>query len=379
MRLNPSVALLIILFALACSVLASGVHPLGIPVSYKGMLVGCAEQPTELADDLITRFGDQVVYFFGLRGCPECIEMEGYLRNLLPSGLAYVDVVEHSDLFTKLLNYLSKYVEEEYLREVPIVLVRNSTSVVAISIGLYRNDSYWTSALLGVGLEVCEVRVTKPMGQDPLKLVVGALMLGTASAFSPCVIYLYSTLLLSYAAYGARKSLLKLLSFVVGLGLGYFLVIIGLYNLLWLLRPFTWMFFLAFGFYMVLHSRGVLGCLVGGRACREMSYPIGTRVFTLLSSFFPFLLGILASISATPCSAGYFVLLQSAFMVDAGPLVNIIILTYLIAYVLPYVLISILSSRFLGLVDRFMSKVSVVELLGGIVLISMGIYLVLSS
>ncbi|MEM0285365.1 MAG: cytochrome c biogenesis protein CcdA [Sulfolobales archaeon] len=379
MRISPLLASSTILFALACSVLASGAHSLGIPISYRGMLIGCAEQPTELAGDLIARFGDQVVYFFGLRGCPECIEMEKYLGSLLPSGLAYVDVLENSDLFTKLLSYLSKYVEEEYLREVPIVLVRKGTSVVAISIGLYRNDSYWMSALLGVGLGTCEVRVIKPTGQDPLKLVVGALLLGAASALSPCVIYLYSTLLFLYAAYGARKSLLKLLSFVVGLGIGYFLVIIGLYSLLWLLRPFTWVFFLAFGLYMVLHSRGVLGCLIGGRACRDISYPMGNKVFTVLGSFFPVLLGVVASISATPCSAGYFVLLQSAFAADAGPLVNIVILTYLMAYVLPYVLISILSSRFLGLVDRFMSKVSVVEFLGGVVLISMGLYLVLSS
>ncbi|MEM2414024.1 MAG: hypothetical protein QW109_05345, partial [Sulfolobales archaeon] len=100
MRLSPLLASSTILFALACSVLASGAHSLGIPISYRGMLIGCAEQPTELAGDLIARFGDQVVYFFGLRGCPECIEMEKYLGSLLPSGLAYVDVLENSDLFT---------------------------------------------------------------------------------------------------------------------------------------------------------------------------------------------------------------------------------------------------------------------------------------
>lgn len=366
---------------LALSPLAIGARTYGVPVLYRGSVVGCADEPGDLVADLLARFGERPVYFFGIAGCPECAEMERYLRALLPNGsLAYVDVLEHGDVFTRLVRSLSEYVEDEYLKEVPVVLVRGGASVTAISIGVYRNDSFWENVLYGLSPERCPVRPIRPAGHYSPGLLASAFALGVASAFSPCVLYLYAILLLSYATRGGEGSLRRLLTFVLGLGSGYVLVIAGLYSLMRLLRPFAWAFFLAFGVYMILHSRGVLGCPVGGRSCRDVgtAAPAG-RLAAALGGFFPFLVGVAASASATPCSAGYFVLLQAAAGVDLAPLAALVILLYLVGYTAPYLLFSILSDRFLKVVDRFLSKVAVIEFVGGTILVSVGIYLAIGA
>lgn len=352
----------------------------GTPVFFRGSVVGCAEQPVDLIAELRKRFDTRLIYFFGISGCLECAEMDSYLRSFTSSeNFAYIDITEYGDLFKKLIDYLSQFVEDQYLSEVPIVVVYRDASVTAISIGVFRDDSYWESTLFGARQEVCEVTPIKPQPRSVAGTVAGAVALGLASAFSPCVMYLYVTLLLSYTASALRRPLIKLLSFVLGLGLGYLLILVGLSSLLRFLRPFTWIFFIGFGLYMVLHSRGVLGCLIGGRACRDLGHPLGSGLASILGSFFPLLLGVAASFSATPCSAGYFVLLQTATGDQGSSLTTAIVLAYLGAFIFPYLVFSILSSRLINALEKFLSKAGIIEFSGGMILILAGIYLALAT
>ncbi len=375
-RWAPLVLLLLASLALP-AVHARGDGAYGVPVLYRGSAVGCAEEPGNLVAELVGLYGNRAVYLFGIRGCPECAEMERYLGDLLSGeSVAYVDVVERKELFERLLSSLEGFVEERYLAEVPVVLVQRGGSIVLVSIGLFRDDEYWRSVVSGERAERCQVRPLERPAGSPVALVAWALALGTASALSPCVLYLYTGLLLSYAT-STRGSTTRLLSFVLGLGLGYLLVVAGLHGLLSLLRPYAWTLFVAFGVYMVLHSRGVLGCPVGGRACRDLGAPPSRLPAPLLGGFFPLLLGLAASLSAAPCSAGYFVLLRAT--AGSETLASALVAAYLGAFVAPYLAFSLLSGRLLGAVERLASRASLVELAGGIALVAAGVYLVLTS
>lgn len=375
MKLGTSIALPVLALAVLLAVPALGSHVYGVPVLYRGSMVGCAEQPRDLVAELVELYGDRVAYLFGIRGCPECAEMERYLRDLLLEGeLAYVDILDRRELFEGLLNSLRGFVEDKYLAEVPVVLVQRDGSLVLVSIGVFRNDTYWRSVLSGERSEQCRVRLVERAVVSPVWLIAWALALGAASALSPCVLYLYMSLALSASAGGSPS---RLLSFVLGLGLGYFLVVLGLRGLLALFRPYAWTFFIAFGIYMILHSRGFLGCPVGGRACRDVGFPRSGPLIPVLGSLFPLLLGLVASLSATPCSAGYFVLLQAT--ADAGPLASAVSLAYVGAFVAPYLAFSILSGRILGAVGRLASGAPLVELIGGIALVAAGVYLALGA
>ena len=144
-----------------------------------------------------------------------------------------------------------------------------------------------------------------------LGLVASAVALGLASSLSPCVLYLYTALLLSYTASGLGGSTWKLLTFVAGLGIGYLAVVLGLSGAMTYLRHFNWMLLVAFGVFMILHSRGAIGCPVGGKACRELPVP-GVSPLIGFGGVLPLALGLLASLSAVPCSSGYYVVLYTA-------------------------------------------------------------------
>ncbi|MCS7099350.1 MAG: cytochrome c biogenesis protein CcdA [Sulfolobales archaeon] len=377
-RIAAPLAQLLLVAVLLAPTLES--QTLGVPVLYRGSVVGCAERFGDLAEAALV-FGKGAVYFLGIRDCPECAEMERYLRSFLPGGeLIYVDVVQHGEFFKKLVGFLGRYVEDRYLAEVPVVIVTRNSQVVVVSIGAYRNDTYWKRVLLENYVELCYVRTIEPGSYGAIGLVAGAAVLGIASALSPCILYLYTALLLSYSTSSVGNPVPKLLSFVLGLGLGYSLILAGLRGVLWFLKPFSWVLFIAFGLYMILHSRGALGCLIGGRSCRDFNYaPSRSAALTaVLGKFFPLLMGFAASFSAVPCGAGYFIVLQVATE-GSEPLLSFLTLIYVASFTAPYLLFSLLSSRLLKLVERFLSKVTVVELAGGLALVAIGIYVAITT
>ncbi|MCX8185016.1 MAG: cytochrome c biogenesis protein CcdA [Sulfolobales archaeon] len=351
----------------------------GIPVLFRGSVVGCIEQPRELAVEMAALFGESAIYFFGIHGCPECGEMERYLRNLLPGDrFTYVDILQHSDFFKKIVNFLSRFVEDRYITEVPVVFVVRNSSVIAVSIGVFYSNTYWEKALFGDYVEECYLRDIKKETYSTTGLVAGAIFLGAVSALSPCILYLYTALVLSYSTSAIGNPLPKLLLFVLGLGLGYSLILVGLRGVLWFVKPFSWILIVAFGTYMILHSRGMLGCLLGGRSCRDAAHLPSAGLTAVFGKLFPFLMGSLSSLSAVPCSAGYFVLLQAATE-GSDALLGLLMFTYVVGFTAPYLVFSIFSSRLIKLVERFIDKVALVELAGGIALIAVGLYIAIAT
>lgn len=340
----------------------------GVSVLYRGVEVGCAEGLDSYVGNLARAIGNYTAYLFGVRGCPDCAEMERYLRGLAVADLVYIDVAVGGDLFGELLKTLSSYVDEGYLKEVPVVLVVCGSRPALISVGVYVDDSFWRSALSCSYIPSCVPTPRSP--PTPLGLLASAIALGLASSLSPCVLYLYTALLLSYTASGLGASTWRLLTFVAGLGLGYLALVLGLSGAMSYLRHLSWVLLVAFGVYMVLHSRGAVGCLVGGRACREIPVP-GINPIAGLGGVLPLALGLLASLSAVPCSSGYYVLLYTA---SGGYVTATLLATYILSFISPYVALSIASRKLLSLLEGVARRVALVEAAAGLAMVALGVY-----
>ncbi len=346
---------------------------LGVPVFFRGVEVGCAEGLEDYVASLTTVVGNYTTYFFGITGCLECAEMERYLSSLSIDSPAYVDVSVSRDVFGELLKTLSSYVDEEYLKEVPIVLVVCGNRPAAISIGVYRNDTFWRSTLSCSYTLTCTPTLRNP--PNLLGLVASAVVLGLASSLSPCVLYLYTALLLSYTTSELGGSTWRLLTFVAGLGLGYLAVVLGLSGAMAYLRHFTWVLLIAFGVFMILHSRGTVGCPVGGKACRELPVP-GISPLIGFGGVLPLVLGLVASLSAVPCSSGYYVVLYTA---SGGYLTTTLLVTYILSFLSPYLALSIASRKLLNLLEGVTRRVAIVETAAGIAMVVLGFYQALST
>lgn len=367
--------LLLVALAVA-AVLASqlSVGEDGTPVFYRGREVGCAEHLAGLASELAGDLGRGVIYIFGIRGCPDCAEMENYLKEV--AGLdvmVYVDVIQYRNYYERLTSVLAGYVDSSYISEVPIVLVVKDGVPVVVHVGVYRNDTYWIQVISGNYQGTCVPTPREHPSTTLAGALFGAVAAGLATAFSPCILYLYMALLLSYST--TSKSLRDLLLFVAGLGSGYLAIVFGLSSILSIVRPYSWVLFIGFGAYMVAHSRGLLGCLVGGRSCRDLGYQRAST--SAAASSFPLILGVLASVSAVPCGAGYFVLLQSAVGGGSTAEMLLVLMAYIGSFLAPYVVASILSSRMVRTLEKISGKIALVELAGGLALISIGMYLAL--
>jgi cytochrome c biogenesis protein CcdA len=82
-------------------------------------------------------------------------------------------------------------------------------------------------------------------------------------------------------------------------------------------------------------------------------------------------------VSAVPCGAGYFVLLQSAVGGGSTAEMLLVLMAYIGSFLAPYVVASILSSRIVRTLEKISGKIALVELAGGLALISIGMYLAL--
>jgi cytochrome c biogenesis protein CcdA len=345
----------------------------GVPVLYRGVVVGCAEGLEDYVNTLARTVGNYTVYFFGIKGCLDCAEMERYLSGLAIAELAYVDVAVDRDLFGELIRVLSGYVGEEYLKEVPVVLVVCGGRPVVVSVGTYRNNTFWRSTL---GCSYSPTCVPTPRSRpNTLGLLASAVALGLASSLSPCVLYLYTALLLSYTTSGLGAPTRRLLVFVAGLGLGYLAVVLGLSRAMAYLRHLSWVLMIALGVYMVLHSRGAIGCPVGGRACREVPVP-GVNPLAGLGGVLTLGLGLLASLSAAPCSSGYYVVLYTA---SGGYMTTTLLAVYILSFISPYLVLSIASRRLLSIVERVTRGVAVVEGAAGVAMVALGVYQALGT
>jgi cytochrome c biogenesis protein CcdA len=363
-----TIAVLLLLATSATQLYSSS----GVPVLYRGVAVGCAEGLEDYVNTLVRAVGNYTVYFFGVKGCLDCAEMEGYLSGLAIAELAYVDVAVDRDLFGELIRVLSGYVGEEYLKEVPVVLVVCGGRPVVVSVGTYRNDTFWRSTL---GCSYTPTCVPTPRGRpNTLGLLASAVALGLASSLSPCVLYLYTALLLSYTASGFASTR-RLLVFVAGLGLGYLAVVLGLSRAMAYLRHLSWVLMVALGVYMVLHSRGAIGCPVGGRACREVPVP-GVNPLAGLGGVLTLGLGLLASLSAVPCSSGYYVVLYTA---SGGYVTTTLLAAYILSFISPYLALSIASRRLLSIAERVARGVAVVEGAAGVAMVALGVYQALGT
>jgi hypothetical protein len=363
-----TIAVLLLLATSATQLYSSS----GVPVLYRGVAVGCAEGLEDYVNTLVRAVGNYTVYFFGVKGCLDCAEMEGYLSGLAIAELAYVDVAVDRDLFGELIRVLSGYVGEEYLKEVPVVLVVCGGRPVVVSVGTYRNDTFWRSTL---GCSYTPTCVPTPRGRpNTLGLLASAVALGLASSLSPCVLYLYTALLLSYTASGFASTR-RLLVFVAGLGLGYLAVVLGLSRAMAYLRHLSWVLMVALGVYMVLHSRGAIGCPVGGRACREVPVP-GVNPLAGLGGVLTLGLGLLASLSAVPCSSGYYVVLYTA---SGGYVTTTLLAAYILSVISPYLVLSIASRRLLSIAERVARGVAVVEGAAGVAMVALGVYQALGT
>jgi len=363
-----TIAVLLLLVTSATQLYSSS----GVPVLYRGVAVGCAEGLEDYVNTLVRAVGNYTVYFFGVKGCLDCAEMEGYLSGLAIAELAYVDVAVDRDLLGELIRVLSGYVGEEYLKEVPVVLVVCGGRPLVVSVGTYRNDTFWRSTL---GCSYTPTCVPTPRGRpNTLGLLASAVALGLASSLSPCVLYLYTALLLSYTASGFASTR-RLLVFVAGLGLGYLAVVLGLSRAMAYLRHLSWVLMIALGVYMVLHSRGAIGCPVGGRACREVPVP-GANPLAGLGGALTLGLGLLASLSAVPCSSGYYVVLYTA---SGGYVTTTLLAAYILSFISPYLALSIASRRLLSIAERVARGVAVVEGAAGVAMVALGVYQALGT
>jgi cytochrome c biogenesis protein CcdA len=345
----------------------------GVPVLYRGVEVGCAEGLEDYVARLTTVVGNYTTYFFGITGCPDCAEMERYLSNLSTDSPAYIDVSISRDIFGELLKTLSSYVDEGYLKEVPVVLVVCGSRPVVVSIGVYRNVTFWRFTLGCSYTLTCTPTLRKP--PNLLGLVASAVVLGLASSLSPCVLYLYIALLLSYTASGLGGSTWRLLTFVAGLGLGYLAVVLGLSGAMAYLRHLSWALLIAFGVFMVLHSRGAIGCPVGGKACRELPVP-GVSSIIGFGGVLPLVLGLVASLGAVPCSSGYYVVLYTA---SGGYVTTTLLAAYILSFLSPYLALSIASRKLLNLLEGVARRVAIVEAAAGIAMVALGVYQALST
>lgn len=346
----------------------------GVPILYRGEKVGCSEQFVGLVSELAEGLGSADIYVFGIKGCPECDEMEDYLKKLAGSNaMIYVDILQHKSYYENLISVLASYVDRSYISEVPVVLVVRDGTPVLIHVGIYLNNTFWIQVISGDYSGAC---IPSPRGQSGVTLggaLFGAVVAGLAAAFSPCVLYLYMALLLSYST--TERSLNKLLLFVAGLGSGYLIILFGLSSVLSLVRPYSWVLLTGFGAYMIAHSRGLLGCLIGGRSCRDLEYQ--STLPSAAASSFPLVLGVLAAVSAIPCGAGYFILLQAAVGATSSVGALLVLVVYFASFLAPYIAASILSARLLKTLERISGKIALVELVGGLVLISLGAYFAL--
>ncbi len=372
MRRVPPALIALILVVLLLPQLS--VSASGVPVFYRGKEVGCSDQFAGLVSELAEGLGSADIYVFGIRGCPECAEMENYLKRIAGSNaMVYVDILQHKNYYEKLTSVLASYVDRSYISEVPVVLVVKGGTPVLIHVGVYLNDTYWTQVISGDYQAVCVPTPREQLSVTLAGALFGAVVAGLATAFSPCVLYLYMALLLSYSA--TERSLGKLLLFVAGLGSGYLMIVLGLSSVLSLVRPYSWVLFIGFGAYMVAHSRGLLGCLVGGRSCRDLGHQ--PTLPSAAASSFPLILGALAAVSAVPCGAGYFILLQTAVGAISSVEVLLVLVLYVGSFLAPYIVTSILSARLLKILERASGRVALIELIGGLALILLGTYLAL--
>ncbi len=376
-RMNTSLILTKILFTLLTATLLS--TPLASTYAQPKLTfvvygtIGCSECRSELKT-VSELFGNESIVFYELSGS-EGAEVAAMVDDIyelaFPQGIRVAPLVL---VFSQdsLVAVLAGYHGQEFLSSLE---GRISPGSVLIS---YKGHEL--GYLVGDEAErLEEISTSKPSSiQFELKEFF---ILAAADSVNPCTFVVFATLLvLSMASGGRRRALRSGIAFIATVYLCYFLLGLGLLTiapLLTTLTPFLSAALIALGVFELRNFQSGVHRAPLPKPLRKITIRRFEIFEDSASSVEAITLGALVSFTLLPCSMGPY-LLASSFLVGINKTrAFLALILYNSVFISP--LIAILLSVWAGLNSRTMktwigTKVTSIDLISGILLLSLGTY-----
>ncbi len=213
--------------------------------------------------------------------------------------------------------------------------------------------------------------------------------LALIDSFDPCVFAIYTSLLISVSAINMRKTVTSGLAFIASAFIGYFLFGIFLrYITLSLPRYILALITTIYGFAILFHTLIKRRNASYNNICREdeIACKIGRMLkfdaFINKGMVFICLVGFIAAFTLFPCTAGMYIVFNlltvELSFIEWFPLV----LLYIAVFISPLILIlaSFMGvTRIRGIYNAMLSHQDIFKILGSVLLISISIYIFITS
>ncbi|RLG78914.1 MAG: hypothetical protein DRO10_01740 [Thermoprotei archaeon] len=368
---------------------------------------------------------DYYFFIYGSSECPHCRRLEAFMESTYgPSRYHFCDVSTNQAC----LEYFKKFLGASGLPgSVPMTMAFKQGYLMGIVIGEDENKSFWDSIVAAKP----SPNVTIYMGEEPAaylvleldkhkqfirefipepqaSLILGSPPTGTTPAppsggeeailasliplalsdsVNPCTFVLYGVILLSVSISAGRRAVAATgISFILGVFLSYLILGLVLTEVVGLIpRPLLLAFAFAFAVYLIITSLRIMRHPEKRKMCKEDDpscpssglYNMFKKKGGIIGAF---LIGIVASFTLLPCSAGPYLVFASLLSLSEWIARLGYLLVYVLIFISPLILILLGAlglTKVRGVNEYLLKHEAKIKLGAGIVLVLVAAYLAL--
>lgn len=348
--------------------------------------------------------GNYLLYIYGSEGCPHCNALKNYFNSWYGSSRIYFCSLEgNSSCVERLLKFCN---ELGLSVSVPLTFVVVDGSVRAVVFGEVGNKSFWDDLIklpesndlplylgsqLGGYIRVSdlskfsEFMVPEYYGMQPSSNATAPLIplpqaltllttLALSDAVNPCVIFIYTLLLIGATLSFGRDGRTALigLSFIFAVFMGYYLLGVGLMTIVkGFPKELLSLIAVAFGIWVCIS--GIMG--KSRIIAKESVLGLMNKAYTsTISSFF---LGLLLTFTLLPCSAGPYVVFAGIASKYEAPLPYMLLIIYNLIFILPLLIVFLIimkTMKYKAVQDALIKHNTELSIIAGLILIAVGIW-----